>query len=153
MSDGICSDDEKYGGFGAAMANSLAADSAAPARAVAAVRIGKTKGRSKCPKTAPVEMKPPPVLPAALAEAHVPIHPSGIVVEIVGTEMSCQGRSCEEHENCGEVLKEDVVVRLRKIQLMVEGKEETAIAAIWVMDGIDRCRIGFVPRHMVRHAP
>ena len=35
MSDGdICSDDEKYGGFGAAMANTLAADSAAPARAV-----------------------------------------------------------------------------------------------------------------------
>ena len=194
MSDGICSDDEKYGGFGAAMANSLAADSAAPARAVAAVRIWKTKGRSKRPKksnvpahvlqaavpapvplvavghaaaraavemksppvlppaasAAPaVEMKPPPVLPAALA---VPIHPSGIVVEIVGTEMSCQGRSCEEHENCGEVLKEDVVVRLRKIQLMVEGKEETAIAAIWVTDGIDRCRVGFVPRHMVRHA-
>ena len=149
MSDGICSDDEKYGGFGAAMANSLAADSAAPARAVAAVRIWKTKGRSKRPKTAPVEMKPPPVLPAALA---VPIHPSGIVVKIVGTEMSCQGRSCEEHENCGEVLKEDVVVRLRKIQLMVEGKEETAIAAIWVTDGIDRCRVGFVPRHMVRHA-
>jgi hypothetical protein len=152
MSDGICSDDEKYGGFGAAMANSLAADSAAPARAVAAVRIWKTKGRSKRPKTAPVEMKPPPVLPAALAEAHVPIHPSGIVVEIVGTEMSCQGCSCEEHENCGEVLKEDVVVRLRKIQLMVEGKEETVIAAICVTDGIDRSRVGFVPRHMVRHA-
>jgi len=96
-------------------------------------------------------MKPPPVLPAALAEAHVPNHPSGIVVKIVGTEMSFQGRSCNEHENCGEVLKEDVVVHLRQIQLMVEGKEETAIAAIWVMDGIDRCRVGFVPRHMVRH--
>jgi len=66
--------------------------------------------------------------------------------------MSCQGHSCEEHEICGEVLKEDVVVRLRsKIQLMVEGKEEMAIAAIWVTDGIDRCRVGFVPRHMVRH--
>jgi len=50
MSDGICSDDEKYGGFGAAMANSLAADSAAPAHAVAVVRIWKTKGRSKHPK-------------------------------------------------------------------------------------------------------
>jgi hypothetical protein len=35
---------------------------------------------------------------------------------------------------------------------MVEGKEETAITAIWVSDGIDRCRVGFVPRHMVRHA-
>ena len=35
MSDGdICSDDEKYGGFGAAMANTLAANSTVPARAV-----------------------------------------------------------------------------------------------------------------------
>jgi hypothetical protein len=37
MSGGICSDDERYGGFGAAMANSLAVYSAAPARVVAAV--------------------------------------------------------------------------------------------------------------------
>jgi hypothetical protein len=104
------------------------------------------------------EKKSPPVLVAAPTVAPAPfslgepIYPSGIVVEIVGTEMSCQGRSCEEHDICGEVLKEDIVVRLRKIQLMVEGKEETAIAAIWVTDGIDHCRVGFVPRHMVRHA-
>jgi len=38
MSDGdICRDDEKHGGFGAVVANSLAAYSAAPARVVAAV--------------------------------------------------------------------------------------------------------------------
>jgi hypothetical protein len=110
-------------------------------------------------KSPPVaEKKSPPVLVAAPSVAPAPfsfgepIHPSGIVIEIVGTEMSCQGRSCEEHDICGEVLKEDIVVRLRKIQLMVQGKEETAIAAIWVTDGIDRCRVGFVPRHMVRHA-
>ena len=112
----------------------------------------------KAAASAPAEKKPPPVLPAAPAVAPVPfssgepLHPSGIVIKIVGTEMSCQGRSCEEHEICGEVLTEDVVVRLRKIQLMVEGKEETVIAAIWVTDGIDCCRVGFVPRHMVRHA-
>ena len=40
MSDAdICSNDEKYGGFGAAMANSVAADSAAPARAMAALLV------------------------------------------------------------------------------------------------------------------
>ena len=55
---------------------------------------------------------------------------TGILVKIEGTEMSCQGHSCEEHEICGEVLKEDVVVRLHKMQLMVERKEETATAAI-----------------------
>ncbi len=45
-----------------------------------------------------------------------------------------------------------MVVRLRKVQLMVEGREEKAIAAIWVTDGMDRCRVGFLPRHMVKHA-
>jgi hypothetical protein len=187
------------------MANSVAADSTAPARVVATVtaarapgtkkslpvtvveRIWKTKRPYKRQKKsnvpapapteapapvpplftadnamarAPAEKKSPPVLPAAPAVAPAPfsfgkpIHPSGIVAKIVGTEMSCQGRSCEEHDICGggEVLKEDIVVRLRKIQLMFEGKEETAITAIWVTDGIDCCRVGFVPRHMVRHA-
>ena len=67
--------------------------------------------------------------------------------------MSDQGRSCEEHPiNCGKVLEPDVVVRLCKVQLMVEGREETAIAAIWVTDGMDRCRVGFLPHHMVKHA-
>jgi hypothetical protein len=93
---------------------------------------------------------PPSFLPCPLWRP--PIHPSSILVEIVGTEMSCQGRLYEEHEICGKVLKEDVVVRLRKMQLMVEGKEETAIAAIWVMDGIKCFHVGFVPCHMVRHA-
>ena len=34
----------------------------------------------------------------------------------------------------------------------VDGREETAIAAVWVTDGIDRCCVGFLKRHMVRHA-
>ena len=38
------------------------------------------------------------------------------------------------------------------MQLMVEGREETAIAAVWVTDGIDRCRVGFLLCHMVKHA-
>ena len=80
-------------------------------------------------------------------------HPPGIVVEIVGTEAGDQGRSCKEHPaNCGEVLEPDVVVRLLKVQVMVEGREETAIAVVWVTDGMDCCRVGFLPRHMVKHA-
>ena len=53
MSDAdICSDDEKYGGFGAAMANSVAAYSAAPARVVAAVTAARAPGGTK--KSLPV---------------------------------------------------------------------------------------------------
>jgi hypothetical protein len=44
------------------------------------------------------------------------------------------------------------VVRLRKVQIDIDGREETAIAAVWVTDGIDRCRVGYLPRHCVRHA-
>ena len=79
-------------------------------------------------------------------------HPSGIMVEIVGIVASSNGRSCEEHNVCGSVLTEDVVVRLRKVHV-VNGKgiEETAIAAHWVPDGIDRCRVGFLGRHLIKH--
>ena len=82
----------------------------------------------------------------------MPFHPTGVVVEIVGTIMSDRGRSCEHHACCGDVLVEDVVVRLRKVQITTDGKEETAIAAIWVTNSCDRCRVGFLPRHMVAHA-
>ncbi len=75
------------------------------------------------------------------------------LVEIVGLQMSCRGRSCEEHELCGdEVLKEDVVVRLRTVQLVVDEKEEKAIEVVWVTKGMDHCRVNFLPCHMVRHA-
>jgi hypothetical protein len=91
--------------------------------------------------------------PVVQAKANGPFHPTGVVVEIVGMEMSDQGCSCEEHlANCGKVMANDVVVRLRKVQIMVEGREEMAIAAVWINDGIDCCRIGFLPRHMVAHA-
>lgn len=78
-------------------------------------------------------------------------HPSGITVEIVGTECGQQGRSCEQHEICGSVMDEDVVVRFRKVQVIVNGKEESAIAAFVVSDGIDCCRVGFLKRHLVKH--
>lgn len=79
-------------------------------------------------------------------------HPSGEIVEIVGTNSPAHGRCCDMHDICGTVIKEDVVVRLRKMQVLVEGKEETTIAVYWVTDGIDMCRVGFLPRHMVKHA-
>jgi hypothetical protein len=69
-------------------------------------------------------------------------HPPGIVVEIVGTEADDQGCLCEEHTlNCSKVLEPEVVVRLWKVQVMVEGREEKAIAVVWVNDEINRCHV------------
>ena len=80
-------------------------------------------------------------------------HPVGLTVEIVGIEASGNGRSCDQHDVCDSVLDEDIVVRLRKVQIInSSAKEETAIAAYLVSDGIDQCQVGFLQRHFVAHA-
>jgi hypothetical protein len=80
-------------------------------------------------------------------------HPTGITVEIVGIEANSNGQSCYQHDVCGELVEEDVVLRLRKVQILNSlGREETAIAAYHVSDGIDQCRVGFLQRHFVAHA-
>ena len=53
---------------------------------------------------------------------------------------------------CGEVEEKDTLLRLQRVQIEVDGHEETAIACIWVTNGIDRCRVGFLKRHMLKHA-
>jgi hypothetical protein len=82
----------------------------------------------------------------------VPMHPSGIVVKVVGIGMGDHGRSCEEHSVCGEVVEEDNLLLLQRVQIEVDGQEETAIACIWVTDGIDHCHVGFLKHHMLKHA-
>ena len=80
-------------------------------------------------------------------------HPTGITVEIVGIEANSNGRSCYQHDVCGELVEEDVVLRLRKVQILNSlGIEETAIAAYHVSDGIDQYCVGFLQRHFVAHA-
>ena len=78
-------------------------------------------------------------------------HPWGHMIKIFGIESPTNGRSCEEHVVCGSVLQDDIVVRLRKVQVVIEDKEETAIAAVWVSDGVDRCRVGYLPKFHVKH--
>jgi hypothetical protein len=73
-----------------------------------------------------------------------PFHLTSVVVEIVGMEMDDRGHSCQEHMNCGGVMAKDMVVHLWKVQIQVEGREETAIAAYWVTDGFNCCRVGFL---------
>ncbi len=79
-------------------------------------------------------------------------HPTGITLEIVGIESGTNSISCYQHHVCGSVIEEDVVVWQRKIQIRnSNGKEETAVAAFHVTDGIDQCHVGFLPRHFVPH--
>jgi len=111
---------------------------------------------SKLLRKVAVAKKPPP------QDQHPPMHPSGVVLDIVGTNRGDCGRSCEEHlDACGTaVLMDDAVVRIQKEQILVEDfkagkgkmKEETALTVNWVSDGIARCRVGFFPKAFVPHA-
>ena len=79
-------------------------------------------------------------------------HPTGITFEIVGIESGTNGRSCYQNDVCGSVIEEVVVVRLRKIQIRnSNGKEETAVAAFYVTDGIDQCHVVFVSPFCASH--
>ncbi len=90
-----------------------------------------------------------------------PAHPCGIVVDIIGINRGDCGRRCKEHPKaCGEVvLREDVVVCIQNDQILVDDfeagkgkmKEETALTINRVSDGIDCCRVGFLPRAYVPH--
>ena len=61
--------------------------------------------------------------------------PEPTVISIVGIVGGDHGRNSDEHSVCGNVLSEseDVVVRLRKVQMLVDGKEETAIPVYYAM--------------------
>ena len=78
-------------------------------------------------------------------------HPRGDTVEIVGVNSPTNRQSCEEHPICGEVVIEDVVLHLRKVQVLMNQQEQSAIAAFWVLDGIDRCCIGYLPKAYVKN--
>ena len=81
----------------------------------------------------------------------MPYHPHGDTVKIVGVNSPTNGRSCEEHCICGEVVIEDVVLHLRKVQVQMNQQEQSVIAAFWVSDGIDRCRVGYLPKAYVKN--
>ncbi len=58
----------------------------------------------------------------AVASACAPApsrHPSGIILDVVGTAGINRGRSCEEHACCGNVLENEILVKLRRKQILM----------------------------------
>jgi hypothetical protein len=101
-----------------------------------------------------VAAAPAPDMAAASACAPAPSrHPSGIILDIIGTAGTNRGCSCEEHACCSDILENDILVKLHHEQILVPDaiagggkmKEETAITVNWVSDRIDHCHVGFLP--------
>jgi hypothetical protein len=81
-----------------------------------------------------------------------PTNSGKICLDIVGIAIGDRGRSCHEHPVCGVQLIEGSTVRLRKKILLVDGLREVTIAVYLVTaNGGDGCRVGFAPRHLVKH--
>ena len=78
-------------------------------------------------------------------------HPHGDTVKIIGVNSPTKRQSCEEHPIRSEVEIEDVVLHLRKVQVLINQQEQSVIAAFWVSDGIDHCRIGYLPKAYVKN--
>jgi hypothetical protein len=84
-------------------------------------------------------------------------HPSGIILDVVGTAGIDRGCSCKEHICCGNILENNVLVKLWGKQILepdaiAKGgkmKEKTAITIKCVSNGIDCCCIGFLPHAFV----
>ena len=57
----------------------------------------------------------------------------------------------ERSMKCGQVLELDSVVHIWHVQIKVFGNEQTALAVYWVTDGVDQCRVGFLPKHLLKH--
>ncbi len=105
-----------------------------------------------------VAVVPAPDMAAASACAPAPSrHPSGIILDVVGTTGTNCGCSYKEHACCSNVLENNVLIELRRKQFHIcaaivgggKMKEETAITVNWVSDGIDRCHVGFLPHAFV----
>ena len=81
-----------------------------------------------------------------------PSHPTGIVVDIIGTEETSQGRTCDDGKTaCGSLLVTDSLVRFHQVQVLIDDVEETALAVYLISEGINRYRVGFLRRFLVKH--
>ena len=81
-----------------------------------------------------------------------PSHPTGIVVDIIGTEETSQGRTCDDGKTaCGSLLVTDSLVRFRQVQVVIDDVKEAALAVYLVSEAIDRCQVGFLRRFLVKH--
>lgn len=69
-----------------------------------------------------------------------------IDIEIVGLYCGSNGRSCCSHKICGQYVVPGDLLRLVQTVVDVDGEVEEAIKFVRVVDGVDCCDVGFVPR-------
>ena len=70
-------------------------------------------------------------------------------IEIVGLHSDGNGRACESHTCCGDHVIVGDVLRLRLTIVTVNGDLERCLKAVSVVDGAEKCTVGFAPRAII----
>ena len=68
--------------------------------------------------------------------------------EIVGLSSFTNGRRCSLHAVCGLHVNPGDVLRLKEMQVNLNGELEPAISCVLVDRGVDTCTVAYVPRMM-----
>ena len=75
-----------------------------------------------------------------------------VKIEIVGLFEGGHGRSCDNHDVCGEIVTLNKILRLRSVVITNDqGKKENAVAAYARHGGKGDCRVGFLRKFAVKH--
>ena len=79
------------------------------------------------------------------------LHAEGLVIDIAGIAADDRGCQFKEHRVCCDDVNADIVVRLRRKEILGKGnmREDTAITVNWVTNGFEQCHVGF-PRLLCR---
>jgi hypothetical protein len=67
-------------------------------------------------------------------------------LEIVGTSSPTNGRTCNLHAICGDSLVAGDICRLVPCSVTINNVDEEAIKVVKVVDGMETCMVGYVPR-------
>ena len=71
------------------------------------------------------------------------------MVEIVGIKDDERGRSCINHDVCGDILSAGMLVKINKVEIINEYKKaETAMAINVIVDNVETCHVGVLSRIM-----
>jgi hypothetical protein len=70
-----------------------------------------------------------------------------VYTEVVGLLESGNGRSCRDHVACGTVVNIGSILLLKNTTVVnQDGKNEFAIKAVLLTDGVESCTVGFIGR-------
>lgn len=76
--------------------------------------------------------------------------------EILWLEKANRCRECPKHSPCGSVVQQGSLIRIRLAYIYCgddeKGNGTKALACYWVVDGVERCCVGFVSKSNFRSA-